>query len=584
MKSKKILSLSAISLLSLYAVFVVWYEHHEHREAQSRLEIHARIIGDALWNYYPKGAAEYLTLASQLQNYQHLVVTDTRGKIFQRVEGNEPDWSEKLLKSLGLIPTVHLKANVLHQDQIIGTIEAVWDCDTIYMEILVFLALLMTYVIFQLNIRLLHAKYFLEERVSQRTRELSQLNESLRLEVKEHHRARGALAESERNYREIFNATSDGIFIHDAATGEIIDINLPALKMYGYDEGRADKLTIGQFSSHKKKYDQKAAEEKILKARKEGPQIFEWQAKKKNGELFWVEVNLRFSTIGDEEMVLAVVRDISQRKKTQEMMIQSEKMLSVGGLAAGMAHEINNPLAGMMQSANVIANRLGRDMNIPANHEAARKAGTTMEAIQAFMEDRGILKMVESIRLSGVRAAKIVANMLSFARKSDAGVSSHILSSLMDKTLELAATDYDLKKKYDFKVIEIRKEYEDKLPIVPCEGAKIQQVLLNILINGAQAMQRAGIEKPVFTLRTKMENAGKTACIEIEDNGPGMDEATRKRVFEPFFTTKPVGEGTGLGLSVSYFIISENHGGEMTVTSSPGQGAKFTIRLPCNRT
>jgi signal transduction histidine kinase len=115
---------------------------------------------------------------------------------------------------------------------------------------------------------------------------------------------------------------------------------------------------------------------------------------------------------------------------------------------------------------------------------------------------------------------------------------------------------------------------------VTCEAAKIQQVLLNILRNGAQAMQAAGTTAPRITATIRHDKVRQMVYLEIEDNGPGMDEKTRKRVFEPFFTTKPEGAGTGLGLSVSYFIITENHDGEMTVASHPGGGAKFTIGLP----
>jgi signal transduction histidine kinase len=235
----------------------------------------------------------------------------------------------------------------------------------------------------------------------------------------------------------------------------------------------------------------------------------------------------------------------------------------------------------MMQTANVVANRLSE--NIPANLKAAGAAGTSMEAIRAFMDSRGILRMLAAINESGRRIAEIVDNMLSFARKSDTIVSSHDVVELLDKTVELAATDYDLKKQYDFKMIEIVREYQEHLPPVPCEGAKIQQVLLNILRNGAEAMQEAGTEKPTFVLRTRHEKEREMVIIEIEDNGPGMDEATHKRIFEPFFTTKPVGVGTGLGLSVSYFIITENHGGEMGVESASGKGTTFIIRLPVER-
>jgi PAS domain S-box-containing protein len=278
----------------------------------------------------------------------------------------------------------------------------------------------------------------------------------------------------------------------------------------------------------------------------------------------------------------AVIRidDVTERVHLEEMMVQSEKMLSVGGLAAGMAHEINNPLAGIMQTADVMASRLGGNLQIPTSRRAAEAAGTTLIAIENFMNARGIPRMLDTIRESGKRVAAIVNNMLSFARKVDATVSSHAFDELLDKTLELAATDYDLKKQYDFKRIEILREYAEDLPTVPCEGAKIQQVLLNILRNGAQAMQEAGTEIPRFMVRTRFEKERQMVRMEIEDNGPGMDEATRKRVFEPFFTTKPAGVGTGLGLSVSYFIITENHKGEMAVESRPGIGAKFIIRLP----
>jgi signal transduction histidine kinase len=110
----------------------------------------------------------------------------------------------------------------------------------------------------------------------------------------------------------------------------------------------------------------------------------------------------------------------------------------------------------------------------------------------------------------------------------------------------------------------------------------IQQVILNLLRNAAEAMQENAVKgkEPRISLRVAHEQDTSTVRIEVEDNGPGLDEATRRRVFEPFFTTKPTGEGTGLGLSVSYFIITEHHHGQMRVESVPGKGAKFIIKLP----
>jgi signal transduction histidine kinase len=230
-----------------------------------------------------------------------------------------------------------------------------------------------------------------------------------------------------------------------------------------------------------------------------------------------------------------------------------------------------------------MANRLTDNLLISANRKAADAAGTTLGAIESFMAARSIPRMLATINESGRRVAAVVDNMLSFARKSDSSVSSHALDELIDKTLALAATDYDLKKQYDFKRIEIIKAYGDGLPAVPCEGAKIQQVLLNVFRNAAQAMTKAGVESPRIRVRTLFGSQRGMAVMEIEDNGPGMDEATRKRVFEPFFTTKPAGVGTGLGLSVSYFIITENHRGEMAVESRPGAGTIFIIRLPIER-
>ncbi len=285
----------------------------------------------------------------------------------------------------------------------------------------------------------------------------------------------------------------------------------------------------------------------------------------------------------------AVIRvdDVTEQVRLEEMMVQSEKMLSVGGLAAGMAHEINNPLAGMMQTASVVANRL-TNIEMPANVEAAGQMGISMEAVREFMQAREIPSLLECICESGERAAKIVANMLSFARKSNHAFSSQSMVELIDQTVELAGSDYDLQRKHDFRRIEIIREYEEDLPEVCCESAKIQQVLLNILRNGAEAMQdetetNVPEKRPKFTIRVAHEKENAMLRVEIEDNGPGMDEITRRRIFEPFFTTKPTDRGTGLGLSVSYFIITENHKGEMYAESTRGEGSTFVIKLPLSR-
>jgi len=277
----------------------------------------------------------------------------------------------------------------------------------------------------------------------------------------------------------------------------------------------------------------------------------------------------------------AVVRidDVTDRVRIEETMIQTEKMMSVGGLAAGMAHEINNPLGAIIQNVQVIKNRISD--KLPKNREVAESCGTTLDVIQEYLRQRAIEEMIDSIMQAGLRASKIIKDMLAFSRQSESKHASHELNNIIDRTIALAENDYDLKNKFDFRQVEIIREYEAGLPRILCEETKVQQVVLNILKNGAQAMadyERAHGEKDRFIIRI-MGEAG-MARIEIEDNGPGMDERTRKKVFEPFFTTKAVGIGTGLGLSVSYFIITDNHQGTMAVESSPGIGTKFIIRLP----
>lgn len=278
----------------------------------------------------------------------------------------------------------------------------------------------------------------------------------------------------------------------------------------------------------------------------------------------------------------AVIRvdDVTDRVRMEEIMIQTEKMMSVGGLAAGMAHEINNPLAGILQNSQVVINRLSGDMK--KNIETAESCGTDMDTIKEYMKRRGIIKMIQAIMESGKRAAKIVDNMLSFSRKSKSQFMYLDLGKLMDRTLEIASNDYDMKKKYDFRKINIIRSYEPGIPAIRCEETKIQQVFLNLLTNAAQALseqKNGGIKKNPEIILSLIKKSG-MARIEIEDNGPGMEENIRKRIFEPFFTTKNVGIGTGLGLSVSYFIVKENHKGTMTVESVPGKGTKFIIELP----
>ena len=277
----------------------------------------------------------------------------------------------------------------------------------------------------------------------------------------------------------------------------------------------------------------------------------------------------------------AVIRvdDITERVQIEEMMIQNEKMMSVGGLAAGMAHEINNPLGSIIQASQNIERRISN--TLPANLKAAEECNTSIEQICAYLDKRKILEMITDIRTAGVRAAEIVADMLQFSRRGEVSLKPVSISRLIDRGIKLARNDYDLKKRYDFRHIEIDRRYAVDLPKISLVVNEFEQVILNLLKNAAQAFSEKDMreDKPVITITTCREGDD-WIRIEVKDNGPGIKESTRKRIFEPFFTTKPVGSGTGLGLSVSYMIIINNHQGSMEVQSEPGRGANFIIRLP----
>jgi PAS domain S-box-containing protein len=275
----------------------------------------------------------------------------------------------------------------------------------------------------------------------------------------------------------------------------------------------------------------------------------------------------------------AVIRleDTTEQERIGERMIQSEKMMTVAGLAAGMAHEINNPLGIILQGIQNAERRLC--LELPKNQEVAAALDVSLEQVRAYMEQRHILQYLDTMQEAGTRAAQIVSNMLKFSNPAPSAMVLTDLNQLLDLVVELASSDYDLTKAYNFQNINIIRAYESSLPKVPCISSEIQQVVLNMLRNATQALKdSASPDPPTIQLATHKE--GQAVRIEITDNGSGMDEDTRKRVFEPFYTTKVAEGSTGLGLSISYFIIVTHHRGEIFVDSALGSGTTFTIMLP----
>jgi signal transduction histidine kinase len=216
---------------------------------------------------------------------------------------------------------------------------------------------------------------------------------------------------------------------------------------------------------------------------------------------------------------------------------------------------------------------------IPQNRVVADELGLDLGLMRTYLERRGLLRFLEGMQEATARASRIVADMLAYSRRSSSSFVPTRMTELVETVLRLASHDYDVKQSYDFRRIAIRRDFDAPSDLVFCEPTAIEQVLLNLLKNAAQAMSaNPQQEAPQITLRLRDE--GDWVRLEVEDNGPGMSEEVSRRLFEPFFTTKPVGVGTGLGLAVAYFIVTEQHHGSLQVESPPGRGARFILRLP----
>lgn len=386
--------------------------------------------------------------------------------------------------------------------------------------------------------------------------------------------AEDRLRQSEEKFASIFRLSPDAIVLFALDTQRIQDVNDAFIALFGFSrEEVLDKTTL-ELGLYKTPF----LRDQLYELMHENRIVrdFELAACRKDGEELLCMLSCQVIGINGRSLVFAVIRDLREMKRMQQFMIQTEKMQSLGGLAAGMAHEINNPLGIIVQGVQNISRRL--DPALEVNVEAAGRHGLDLHRLAMFLEERNIFRYLQGIRDAGERAAAIVANMLSFSRRSERTFSSNDLSAIASKALELAGKDFDLKKHYDFRRLNIVREYDPELPLVPCVGTEIEQVILNLVRNAAQAMARARTENPMLTLRTKKMRDW--AVIEVEDNGPGIPEMELSRIFEPFYTTKKVGDGTGLGLSVSYFIITNNHHGHLTVASREGRGARFVITLP----
>jgi signal transduction histidine kinase len=289
----------------------------------------------------------------------------------------------------------------------------------------------------------------------------------------------------------------------------------------------------------------------------------------------------------------AVIRidDVTTRIQLENMIIQNEKMRSLGELSAGVAHEINNPLGTILQNIQNIQRRLSNEL--PANATTAEGLQTDIHTINQYLTDRKIFNFLEHIKTAGERAAAIVTNMLEFSSSNTFNHEPIELISLLNRSLDLAISSSSLSKEYDHISFNIIRHLPEECPVIYGSSGELQQVILNLINNAYQAYSDKFLNSAIANNNTTEEgildihvdlrvNTG-DAIIQISDNGPGMSEWTQRHIFEPFFSTKEAGQGTGLGLSVSYFIITEHHRGSITVSSEIDKGTTFTIKLPLKK-
>jgi PAS domain S-box-containing protein len=405
-----------------------------------------------------------------------------------------------------------------------------------------------------------------------------------------------ALRVCEARLRAFFDESQDMILSLDAH-GRITDINRAGVQLLGYDEvdeviGRVDRefwsnpvdhevfMHLIRENGHVKNFE-------VILTRKDGTTVFGLEsatlvpgADEESFEMHAIVMDIT-TRIHDAQALWSLNNELVETnqklKESQAMMVHQEKLASIGQLAAGIAHEINNPL-GFLKS----------------NHSALSHYVHTVEAFLREIEGRND-PVVEKAR-HAYRIDHILENLPSILGDCDDGyrriteIVQHLRSlSRMDSEDARSAFDLNSGIRGALTVASNEVKYVADvslalaaIPPVQCVEGEIVQVFLNIILNAAQAIKQQGrSSKGRIDIRSGSEDG--RVWVEIEDDGPGIPVALQERIFEPFFTTKPAGQGTGLGLSISHDIVTKRHGGTLSVRSAPGHGSCFRIELPIER-
>jgi PAS domain S-box-containing protein len=372
-----------------------------------------------------------------------------------------------------------------------------------------------------------------------------------------------ALRESEERYRTIVDSINDAIVIHEIDTGRILDVNRRAREMFGYSVEEMRRLSVQAISEGHPPHSQAEATEHMAHAQSGAPHVFEWLARHRDGHLFWIDVAILRASVSGEDRLVVVARDITERKraedereKLQGQLIEARKMESIGRLAGGVAHDFNNLLT--------VINGYSRAL------------------LDAMISDDPSRHRLEQINRAGERAATITKQLLAFSRRQ----------ILQPRVLDCNRVVADMQSMLKYLVgqrVELTVRLNEGATTVYADPHQLEQVFMNLATNARDAMPHGGRLLVQTAIVECLEKGATSHCggqargpyvmLAITDSGIGMDEETRRHIFEPFFTTKPVGEGTGLGLSMILGIVDQS-GGNIEVESEPGRGTTFKIYLP----
>ncbi len=374
----------------------------------------------------------------------------------------------------------------------------------------------------------------------------------------------------------IIEESFNEIYIFEGENLRFILVNQGALHNIGYSIEELKKRTPFDIAPE---YTAESFNTLIepLRTKEKDRIVFTTTHRRKDGSRYPVEVHIQMSQ--DAALFLAITLDTSERKKLEEQLLINEKMTTIAGLAAGVAHEINTPLSGILQSIQLL--EMGFDPSVTSNQQSAAKHQLNLHALRRYLQEKELDFFLSGIRQSATTASQIVSDLLQFCRPGDKQYEKTNIPELIERSIELAKTDYHLKKRNRIQDVQFIQEHVEPLLTIDCVAMEIEQVLINLIKNSCQAMSLSAQKRPTITIRTRQRT--KTALIEVGDNGPGIPQEIRAKIFDPFFTTRDIDQGTGLGLAVSYTIICDNHKGTIEVKSTPGKETTFVIELPLTR-